>query len=169
MAPNNTSNDDIPNKKKQIVLTNEGKAELQDELEQLQEEKRPKTVARLKRAREEGDLRENSDYHNAKEDLELIDNRIDEILVILENAKVVKKTTGNGKVGVGSRVKVHLKSKKKKHRTFQIVGDFEADPSEGKISSSSPIGKALMGTEVDDEVTVETPGGEKVYVVEDIS
>ncbi len=165
MAPQ----DDKPNKKKQIILTAEGRAELEEELTSLQEEKRPKTVARLKRAREEGDLRENSDYHNAKEELELIDNRIDEIQMILDTAKVAKKATDNSKVGVGSRVKVHLKGKKKKHRTFTIVGDFEADPMEGKISSSSPIGKALMGARAGDEVSVKTPNGDKIYVVEDIN
>lgn len=154
--------------RKVIELTQEGYDELKAELDELVKVKLPEAVDRVAKAREYGDLSENSEYHNARDDKELLETRIDEITGIIENAVVVKQTTSQQKVGMGSRVTVTLKSNKKTKKTFQICGEFEADPVEGKISSVSPLGKALMGAKKGEEVKVKAPAGEAMYVVEDI-
>jgi len=152
---------------KVIQVTAEGLEELKAELNDLTNNQRPKAVERVAVARSYGDLKENSEYHSAKEDLEFIENRTSEIQDIIDHAKVVKNTTSKTNVGVGSHVKVSLKGKKKQ-KTFQIVGDFEADPAEGKISGSSPIGAALTGHKVGDEVAVKVPAGTVTYIIEEI-
>lgn len=157
------------NQQNTIKLTESGYEELKAELEELVNEKLPKAIERVSEAREYGDLSENSEYHNARDDKDLIDKRISEIENILEKAEVVKTTSSKSQVGMGSKVTVHLKSKKSKKRTLQIVGEYESDLSEGKISSASPLGKALIGHKKSDEVTYEAPAGKITYVIEDIS
>ncbi len=152
-----------------IKLTESGYEELKAELNQLVNEELPRAIERVAEAREYGDLSENSEYHNAREDKDLIDKRISEIENILEKAEIVKKTRSKSEVGMGSQVTVHLKSKKSKKKTLQIVGEYESDLSEGKISSASPLGKALIGHKKSDEVTYKAPAGEITYIIEDIS
>ena len=153
---------------KTIELTQEGFEELKAELDELINDKLPKAIKRVADAREYGDLSENSEYHDARDDKDLIVTRISEIEEILEKAKIVKATTSKNIVGIGSKVSAHLKGKKAKKRTFQIVGEYEADPSEGKISSVSPLGKALMGKKKGDSVTYQAPAGEITYIITDI-
>lgn len=151
-----------------ITLTQQGFEELQAELKDLQEVQLPAATQRKAEASQQGDLRENSEYQNAKEQQDLIQARIDEIVEILDNAVIAKQTNGTSKVHIGSHVKVHQKNQKK-HFTYHIVGEYEADPTEGKISSVSPLGKALMGKKKGDTATFEAPAGTIEYMIEEIS
>lgn len=151
-----------------IQLTQEGFEELKAELEELENVKLPAAITRVAEAREYGDLSENSEYHDARDDKNLIETRIEEIKSVLERAEVVKNTRSKQVVGMGSKVTVVLKDKKAKKKTIQIVGEYEADPASGKVSSASPLGSALMGHKKGDEVTYDAPAGEITYVIEDI-
>ncbi len=140
-------------------LTQEGKEKLQSELEELEGPKRQEIARRLKSAIEMGDLSENADYINAKEDQGFIEGKIQELKHILHHATVVeKREDGLETVGVGTTVTV--KENGHSPETYYMVGSKEADPIENKISHASPIGKALMDRKEGDNVTVETPGGE---------
>ena len=159
---------DKKSRKKQIELTKEGFQELKVELDRLVNEEMPKVVKRISIARDKGDLSENTEYQNAKEDQGIINSRISEIENVLEKAKIVKKTRSKTTVGIGSKVTVHLKSKPKNQKKFNIVGEYESDPDEGKISSVSPIGKALIGNKEGQEVEVDAPAGKLIYVVDSV-
>lgn len=147
-----------------IELTAIGLAELQAELKELEEVKLPEAIERVSIARDHGDLSENAEYHSARDDKELIETRISQIQDILDNSTVVKSTRSHQNVGMGSSVTVQKKGQKKT-QTFQIVGEFEADPSNGKISSASPLGKALLKRKKGDSVKVVTPAGEVEYTI----
>jgi transcription elongation factor GreA len=151
-----------------VQLTAQGFEELQAELDELMTTKLPAVVERVSKAREYGDLSENAEYHSAREDQTLIETRIDEIQQILGNAQVVQATHSTTKIGMGSTVVVTIKGKKAKKITLTIVGEFQAVPAEGKVSSVSPLGKALMGKKKGDEVKVDAPAGEVEYLIEDI-
>lgn len=155
----------IMNTQKQIQVTEVGLDALRRELEELVHVKRPKLVERLERARQEGDLSENSDYINAREELEFLDGRIDELREVVENAKVIAGGTGNNKVDVGTTVLVQTNSAK---HEFHIVGEWEADPSSKKISHESPLGKELVGKKVGETAEVEAPIGKVVYKILEI-
>lgn len=152
--------------KKQFRLTNEGVAELQSELDELVG-KRGDIAQSIKTAREQGDLSENAEYHAAKDDQERNEVRIAELEHILANVEVIKKPKGDSKVQLGSSVK--LQGEGGKTKEFQVVGTVEADPLEGKISDESPIGKALIGAKVGDDVEIVTPAETATYKVVDIS
>lgn len=147
----------------QIQLTKEGFEQIKNELEELVDVKRPKLVERISNARQQGDLSENSDYTNAKEELEFLDGRIDELEVVIKNAQVVR--NGNSKKdGIGIGTKVTLKTGGKSH-LFEIVGDWEADPLNKKISPDSPLGMALVGKKIGEKVSVEAPAGKVSYEI----
>ncbi|MCJ7805450.1 transcription elongation factor GreA [Patescibacteria group bacterium] len=146
----------------QVQLTKEGFQELKVELEKLVEVKRPRLVERISNARQQGDLSENSDYANAKEELEFLDGRIDELEGVIKNAQIVH---GNGKKeGIGIGTKVTLKANGKSN-VFEIVGDWEADPINKKISPDSPLGMALVGKKIGEKVSVEAPAGKVTYEI----
>ena len=147
---------------KQVQLTKEGLDSLSSELQELTEIKRPKVVDRLSNARLQGDLAENSDYHNAKDELEFLDGRISELESVLQNAVVV--TNGKANDGVSVGAKVTLKTNGEKH-LFHIVGEWEADPMQKKISHTSPLGQALLGKGVGEKVEVEAPAGKLLYEI----
>ncbi len=153
---------------KVIQLTQEGLEELKQELSELIDVKLPAVIDRVAKAREYGDLSENSEYHSAKEDQTLVETRIEEIQSILDHAQIVKHTTSSSKVGMGSHVVVTVLGKKAKKQNFTIVGETEANPSEGKISSASPLGKALMGKKKGDQAKVSAPAGVVEYMIEEI-
>ncbi len=153
--------------KNKIQLTKEGYKELQEELDKLVNEKLPKVVKRISTARDKGDLSENTEYQNAKEDKEIIDARISEIEDVLKRAEVVNKTRSKTQIGVGSEVTAHINGNKTE-MNFKVVGEFEGDAEEGKISVVSPIGKAMLGKKQGDEVTVDAPAGEVVYVIDKV-
>ena len=151
-----------------IELTKDGLEELKAELKDLLDVELPAVVARVAAAREHGDLSENSEYKGAKDDQTVIEARIAKIEAVLSKAKVVKQTRSHTKVGIGSKVVVVREDDKKKKYTYTIVGEFESDPSEGKISSVSPLGKALIGRKKGDQVVVEAPAGKINYLIKEI-
>lgn len=150
--------------KKEFQLTNEGVAELRTELKELKI-KNIEVIDAIKTARDQGDLSENAEYHAAKEDQERIDNRMSEIEHILANTEVIKKSS-TGKIGIGNSVT--LKGGRK-DVTYHIVDSVEADPMQSKISDESPIGKALMGKKVGEEVEILLPAGKTKFSVKEIS
>ncbi|KKU88621.1 transcription elongation factor GreA [Candidatus Gottesmanbacteria bacterium RIFCSPLOWO2_01_FULL_48_11] len=147
-----------------VLLTKEGLAQLKAEYEELVQKKRPDAVSRLSDARDLGDLSENSEYAAAKQDLAFIDGRIAELEDILHSAKVVT-THGKSQVDVGCKVTLHVNGKKD---VFHLVGEWEADPKQKKISHESPLGKALLGKKVGEKVEVEAPAGKIQYKILDI-
>ena len=149
---------------KQFELTKEGFEALQKELAELVEIKRPKQVDRLSFATSQGDLSENSDYTNAKEELEFLDGRISELQEVVKNAVIIKANTGSKKneVGLGTKVTVKVNNSK---FTYNIVGDWEADPMEKKISHTSPLGQSLVGRVIGDKVEVDAPAGKIQYQI----
>lgn len=146
-----------------IKFTKEGYEKLGEEFRQLTE-KRPQVLARMVAAREQGDLSENAGYHASKEELGKIDSRLRELKLLMCFGKIVN-SQGSSIVGVGSAVKV---SRGKDTFEFNIVGQLEADPVHGKLSEVSPIGSALLGKNVGDEVGVRTPGGDIIYKILEI-
>lgn len=151
------------NNQAKVQLTTEGYNELTRELVGLVDEKRPLAVERLSNARSMGDLSENSDYHQAKEALEFIDGRISELEEILNQAEVIRRTSGKkSEVGFGTKVRVRANGSE---HVFHIVGEWEADPAEKKISHESPLGMALLGKKVGDKVEVEAPAGQIEYAI----
>ena len=139
------------------LITREGFENLRKKLAKL-EGKRPYLVDRLEHARSMGDLSENNEYHSAKDDLEFLDRRIEETREVIIHSRIAQDNNGNySRVSVGCQVKVTTDNRKQ--IVFMIVGDHESDPLKGKISYSSPLGKALFEKRVGEKVTVETPKG----------
>src|SRR3989344_720227 len=137
-----------------LRFTKEGYENLKKELENLLT-RRPQVVVNLTNAREQGDLSENAGYHAAKEELGQIDSRVKEIKYLLRVGKVVKSTNGQI-VSFGSKVTLESNGESQQ---FQIVEELEADPLKGKISTGSPIGKALLGRSLREKFEVVTPAG----------
>ena len=138
-------------------LTAEGAAKLKAELEELTGPKRDELSARLRSAIQMGDLSENADYIKAKEDQGFLEGRIQELEYILGNAVIIEEKNNKDVVGIGSHVTIQEEDYPKE--TFHLVGPTEADPSKGKISHESPIGKALIDHKAGETVEAETPGG----------
>lgn len=151
----------------QVELTKEGLEELQKELRELKEVRLTAVIQRVAKAREYGDLSENAEYHSAKEEQEFVETRVDEIEAILAKATLVTQTKSNTTVGIGSKVTI-MKAGTKTSKTVSIVGEYEANPTENKVSSVSPLGKALMGKKKGDALTVKAPAGAIEYTVQDI-
>ncbi len=147
-------------------ITIEGLKKLQEELKDLKDNKRPKVVAAIAEARAHGDLKENAEYHAAKEQQGHIEGRILEINDVIARANVidVTKIENDGKIIFGSTVTVKdLENEKKK--SFKIVGKDEADVEKNLIYFRSPMGKSLIGKTIKDMVTVSTPSGEKNFEI----
>lgn len=153
---------------KSVQLTAEGLEELQQELKELTEIRLPAVIDRVAKAREYGDLSENAEYSSAREDQTLLEARISEIENILANAQVVHQTRSTTTVGMGSKVTVTIVGKKAKKIVVTVVGEFQSEPGDNKISSVSPLGKALMGKKKGDKVKVTAPAGEVEYEIIDI-
>ncbi len=144
---------------KQIMLTDEGLLKLEQELEMLKTQKRQEVAEKIKIARGFGDLSENSEYDAAKEEQAQVEARIIHLENMLKNAKVIDQDDIDlTSVSIGTRVKVY-DIEFEEELEYSIVGSTEADPDLFKISDESPVGKALIGKNVDDIVEVETPGG----------
>ncbi len=144
-------------------LTKEGLIEIKEELAELKDIKRPKSLEKLATAREKGDLSENAEYTAAKEELAFIDSRIEELEEIIKTAKVIKKSKKSHKeVSLGSKITVEVN---KNSMVFHLVGEWEADPMAKKISNESPLGKALIGHKEGEEIEVEAPKGKLVYKI----
>ncbi len=151
--------------KNRELLTQEGFEKLQQELQYLMEVRRKEVADRIRQAREFGDISENSEYDDAKNEQYLLERRISEVQRRLRNAKIVDPTgTETGSVNLGSRVTLRTVGNEEE-RTFQIVGANESDPASGKLSHSSPIGRAVLKRRVGEKVTVVTPRGAAEYEI----
>lgn len=150
---------------KKFSLTQTGIDELSAELASLIAERGP-VAEKIKTAREFGDLSENAEYQTARQEQEKLESRISEIENILNNVEVITQPKGDSKVQLGSTVTLKSSNATKK---FQVVGTIEADPLEGKISDESPIGQALLGKKLGDDVEIKTPAETTSYKITDIS
>lgn len=151
---------------KQIYVTPEGLEKAKKELQGLTEVKRPAVIEKIERAKEQGDLSENFEYHEAKEEQGFIEGRIQELEYLINNAVVVENNhKSNGMVEIGKTVKV---KNEKDVKEFQIVGANEADPIKGKISNESPLGEALLGKKVGENIEIQAPKGLIRYQVLEI-
>jgi transcription elongation factor GreA len=151
-------------------MTVRGAEKLREELDYLKTELRPQIIEAIADAREHGDLKENAEYHAAREQQGFCEGRIQEIEAKLSNAQVidVTKMTNNGRVIFGATVTL-LKSETEEEVIYRIVGDDEADIKQNLISVNSPIARALIGKEVDDVAIVKTPAGDVEYEVLDVA
>ncbi|GAB2188700.1 transcription elongation factor GreA [Sessilibacter sp. MAH1] len=152
-----------------IPMTVEGAKALEVELEQLKKVDRPRIVAAIAEAREHGDLKENAEYHAAREQQGFCEGRIQEIEAKLSNAQIIdiSKLPASDKVIFGVTVDI-INTDNDAVTTYKIVGDDEADVKANKISVNSPIARGLIGKEVGDIVAIRTPGGIVEYEIEDV-
>ena len=153
------------NNQEKILLTPEGLEEIKKEYEELTGKRRKEIAQRIQEARELGDLTENAEYDSAREEQAQIEGRIAELEETMKRAEVVKNNKCPVEIGVGCRVKVHLEGKDEE---FQVVGAPEADPTNGKISHESPLGRALLGKKVGEKIEVDAPVGKLIYKILDI-
>lgn len=151
----------------QVYLTAEGAEELQRELDTLINVRRPDLAAKLKEAVSQGDLKENADYHDAKEQQAFIEGRIQYLENVLHSAVIISNDGSSDVVKVGSQVTI-VEEGASDEEVYTIVGAAEAKPDEGKISHLSPIGSALLGAKKGEKVRVQTPGGQISFKVKKI-
>ena len=142
------------------ALTRDGEARLRAELDELTRVRRPQVIARIRTAKEHGDLKENSEYHAAREEQSFLEGRVQAIEARLRSAVIVEAPVAGSRVGLGSVVTVDDDGETV---AYTIVGADESDPPRGRISSSSPVGRALVGRDTGDFVVVVTPAGERRY------
>ena len=150
-------------------MTVHGEAALREELDRLKKQDRPKVIAAIAEAREHGDLKENAEYHAAREQQGFIEGRIQDIEAKLSNAQVIdiSKIPSADKVIFGATVTI-INMDSEAMVTYTIVGDDEANVKSNKISYQSPIARALIGKEIGDVVAVQTPGGEVEYEIDEV-
>lgn len=149
-----------------VNLTLTGYNELAAELADLKDNKLPAAIERVATARAFGDLAENAEYHSARDDHAALMGKIEELTDILARSQIIQTTTSKSQVGVGSKVTVAINGTT---HEFTIVGEWEADPAEKKISHESPLGKALIGKAVGDKVEVSAPAGKVIYSIKEIA
>lgn len=149
-----------------VPLTARGAEMLREELDNLKKVERPRVIQAIAEAREHGDLKENAEYHAAREQQGFIEGRIQDIEGKLSNAQIIDVTQLNagGKIVFGSTIDL-LDLESDEEITYQIVGEDEADIAKGRISVKSPIARALIGKSEGDEVTVTTPGGAREFEI----
>lgn len=149
---------------KPYYITKEGLEKLQEELRHLKGEKRREIAARIEKAKELGDLSENAEYAEAKDEMAFVEGRILELESSIPRAAIIDHHNAN-MVTIGARVTIKGDGKEK---TYTIVGSNEADPTQGKISNETPIAQALIGKKIGEEVEVATPRGKIKYTVKSI-
>ena len=152
---------------KKVILTEEGKKKLEDELNDLKLVRRREIAEKIKDARGQGDLSENAEYDAAREEQAKIEARIEELEQKLRNVKVIETDANKNRISLGSQVKL-LDIEFQEEVIFMIVGSTESDPSNGKISNESPLGNALIGHKTGDTVDVNSPDGIIKYKVIEI-
>lgn len=152
-----------------ILLTTKGAEKLRAELKKLKSTDRPQVIEAIAEARSHGDLSENAEYSAAKEQQGFIEGRIRELETLIPSAQVIDPASldAQGKVVFGATVEL-IDEESGAHVQYQIVGDQEADLNHGQISLGSPIARALIGKMQGDDVTVQTPGGEKYFEIEKV-
>jgi len=144
-----------------VFITKEGFEKLKKELDELKNVRRKEIAERIEIAKDMGDLNENAEYHEAKDEQGFVEGRIAELEIMLPNAVIIER--GNdGCIGVGNTVRVSVKGKEKE---YTIVGANEADPIVGRISNESPLGQAFIGKRAGDTVEVTAPSGKLLYHV----
>ena len=154
---------------KQNLLTDEGLKSYEQQLEYLKTVKRKEVAEKIKVALSFGDLSENSEYDEAKNDQAILEARITQIEEILQNAKIIDESElSNELIHIGSKVRLR-DCEFDEEAVYQIIGSNEADPFEGKLSDESPVGSALLGHRVGDTVDVDTPDGTIKFIVLEIS
>ncbi len=152
-----------------VPMTTDGHARIKEELNHLKSVARPRIIQAIAEARKHGDLSENAEYHAAKEQQGMTEARVKVLEGQLSRATVINVAELSGDtVTFGATVKV-LDEDTEEQKQFQIVGELEADATNGKISITSPIARALIGKEVGDSIELNTPGGEKYYEILEIS
>jgi len=151
----------------QTYLTPEGAEELKRELETLVNVRRPELAIKLKEAVAEGDLKENANYHDAKEQQAFLEGRINYLENVLRRAVIITNDGATDVVALGSEITI-VEEGSDEEETYTIVGAAEAKPSEGKISNESPIGGAMLGRKKGEKVKVKTPAGETVFKIKRI-
>ncbi len=147
---------------KKIQFTQDGYDKLSQEYDLLKKTSLPQALDRLQKARAMGDLKENSEYTAAKDDLAFVEGRIRELEDLLHNASIIQSGNDEGTIEIGCNVQVENNGKTQE---FMIVGEFEADPMSRKLSHTSPIGSALLGKKKGEKVEVEVPAGKNVYTI----
>lgn len=143
-------------------VTGEGLERIKKELRELKTVKRREAAQKIAQAKELGDLSENAEYHDAKDELAFIEGHIQVLEDIVAHAVIIEETRPGSVVRVGSTVVAKIGDREV---SYQIVGSNEADPKAGKISNESPLGQGFLGKKVRDEVIVKTPGGETIYTI----
>ncbi len=146
---------------KEVVLTQEGLEKLKNELAEFKV-RRKGVIARIQTAKEFGDLSENAEYDDARNEQSFVEGRIQELEEMIKRAKIVTRHAGGMTVDLGSKVTVECEGDKEQ---YELVGVNESDPLQGKVSVESPIGKALVGAKQGDTVVVSTPGGKLEYKI----
>lgn len=154
---------------RKVPMTIDGAERLRKELSELKTVQRPKITQAIAEAREHGDLKENAEYHAAREQQSFCEGRIKEIEGKLADSEIIdiRAITPTGKVIFGTTVTLY-NVENDNLVTYQIVGEDEADVKNGKISVGSPISRAMMGKEEGDEITVKAPGGDTLYEIEKV-
>jgi transcription elongation factor GreA len=147
---------------REVLLTAEGLKKLQDEVKVLKEDRRKEVIERIQEAVSHGDLSENADYAQAKEEQAFIEGRIQEIEEMIKNAQIISHNGNHNQVSIGSTVTIRTGGKEAK---YTIVGSNEANPAAGKISNESLVGRSLLGAKVGDKVTVSVPVGTAEYEI----
>ena len=150
-----------------VYVTEEGLQKIKEELAYLQTEKREEISVKLEAAIKQGDLKENADYHSAKEEQGFIEGRIKDLEDALRRAEIIEDNAPTDTVSMGNTVTV-VEEGFDEEETYYIVGPHEADPANGRISNESPIGQALLGAKKGQTVTAQTPGGEISFTIQSI-
>ena len=147
-----------------IPMTRAGHAALDEELKQLKSVERPAVIKAIAEAREHGDLSENAEYHAAREKQSFIEGRVKELEAVLSRAEIIDTSRLSGAVKFGATVTM-VDEDTDEEKTYQIVGEHEADIERGLLNIRSPLARALIGKEEGDSIEVRTPGGEKNYEI----
>jgi transcription elongation factor GreA len=151
---------------KTTYISKDGLAKLRTELEEMLNVRRPEIAQRIHDAKEHGDLSENAEYEDAKNEQAFVEGRIQTLEAMIKNATLIDEHTSTDHVQIGSTVKV---DGEEGAETFQIVGSAEAKPAAGKISNESPVGRALLGRKKGEKVLVKVPAGDFSYTIVEIS
>jgi transcription elongation factor GreA len=147
---------------KPAYLSKDGLEQVRQELEGLVNVRRAEIAARIHEAKEHGDITENAEYEDAKNEQAFVEGRIQALSALVKNAVVIEENHSSTHVQIGSTVTIQSKDGKE---SFMIVGSAEASPAEGRISNESPVGRALLGRKKGDEVTVTVPAGDSKYKI----
>jgi transcription elongation factor GreA len=150
-----------------VQLTAQGRMKLDEELRMLREERQPALSARIFEANEHGDVSDNGEFNDLKEELAMLEARAAELELMLSRAQIIEAGSGDGTVRLGSTVRI--RDEDGETETWQVVSPEEADSLTGSISTESPVGEALVGCREGESLTVSTPGGDIVYTVLGVS